>query len=53
MYNTKSGDSYVAPEVVELGAAGQLTLGQINLAYPDGCNCSKSSADAELEVLGC
>lgn len=44
--------SYSAPEVVCLGSAGGLTLGQQNMAYPDGCNCSKSCQD-EVELIGC
>jgi len=47
-------DSYFAPEIVELGSAGALTLGQRDLPYADGCQCAKSCADAELVAdVGC
>jgi hypothetical protein len=49
---TSLGTTYSAPEVVCLGAARSLTLGQNNGPYPDGCNCSKSSAD-DGDLLGC
>jgi hypothetical protein len=47
-----SSDTYLAPEVVGLGNAATLTLGQMNLTYLDGCNCSKACQD-DGDLLGC
>jgi len=47
-------DSYFAPEIVELGAASALTLGQRDLPAADGCQCAKA-AESELSLtdVGC
>lgn len=38
---------YEAPEVAELGNAGDLTLGMRDKDVVDGCDCSKCSTEQE------
>lgn len=38
---------YAAPEILEIGAAAELTLGQANQKYLDNCKCSWAGAALE------
>ena len=38
---------YERPEILEIGAAGQLTLGRPNLECDDACGCTKA-ADVDV-----
>jgi hypothetical protein len=40
--------TYERPEVLEIGAAEELTLGRPNLECDDACDCTKAG-DAEVE----
>jgi hypothetical protein len=40
--NMEQKAQYELPEIVELGDARELTLGQVALPKPDACDCSKS-----------
>ena len=38
---TEERAAYEAPELVEIGDAGELTLGWTNRTCADGCDCTK------------
>jgi hypothetical protein len=42
---------YEVPEILELGDAGDLTLGMPNLPCDDACDCAKAASELE-EVDG-
>jgi hypothetical protein len=44
-------DAYAAPEIFEIGAAEELTLGQANQKYLDNCKCSWAGSAIESEPV--
>ncbi len=45
--------TYERPEVLEIGHAEEVTLGSIDCAVPDGCDCTKavSTGGGEIEQI--